>query len=297
MGLFSSLIIYAPHNATLQKINKAPIDKINFTIYSLGKKGQKEKTFFPCLCIHRNVKIIFKDSFYLLLLKTKAFKSDSKDLEDKASFGGSLNNLFFKSLKLLGQRVLKTFFFLEAVNIHQVPATGPFIITANHFSFMDPPVLQAACPRRIHFLMTEKYYNPIWGHWFFKLMGAIPLRENTSYNIGPVKIGLEILKQGNVIGIFPEGGISKTGIIQEGRPGTLLFAQKSNVPLLPAFISGTYVALPKHAKFFRKSKIKVIFGNPITYDELSGGLKGKKGLEEATQNLMKKISDLSQKDK
>ena len=217
-------------------------------------------------------------------------------MEDKASFGGLLNNLFFKSLKFLGHRLLKTFFSFEAVNIHQVPPTGPFIITANHFSFMDPPVLQAACPRRIHFLMTEKYYNPIWGRWFFRLMRAIPVRENTAYNIGPVKIGLEILKHGNVIGIFPEGGISKTGIIQDGRPGTLLLAQKSNVSILPVFISGTYLALPKHAKFFRKANIKVIFGNPITYEELSGGLKGKKGLEEATKNLIKKISDLSQKD-
>ena len=217
-------------------------------------------------------------------------------MEDKASFGGLLNNLFFKSLKFLGHRLLKTFFSFEAVNIHQVLATGPFIITANHFSFMDPPVLQAACPRRIHFLMTEKYYNPIWGRWFFRLLRAIPVRENTAYNIGPVKIGLEILKHGNVIGIFPEGGISKNGIIQEGRPGTLLLAQKSNVSILPAFISGTYLALPKHAKFFRKANIKVIFGNPITYEELSRGVKGKKGLQEATQNLIQKIRDLSRED-
>jgi 1-acyl-sn-glycerol-3-phosphate acyltransferase len=216
-------------------------------------------------------------------------------LENKASFGGVLNNLFFKSLKFFGHRLLKTFFSFETVNIHQVPPTGPIIITANHSSFMDPPVLQAACPRRIHFLMTDKYYNPIWGRWFFRLMGAIPLRENTAYNIGPVKIGLEILKNGNVIGIFPEGGINKTGVIQEGRPGTLLLAQKSNVSILPTFISGTYLALPKHAKFFRKAKIKVIFGKLITYEELSRGVKGKKGLEEATQNLIQKIRDLSQK--
>jgi len=213
-------------------------------------------------------------------------------LKDKASFGGFFNDLFFTALKFLGHRLLKTFFSFEAVNIHLVPATGSFIIAANHFSFMDPPVLQAACPRRIHFLMTEKYYHPIWGRWFFRLMGAIPLRENTAYNIGPVKIGLEILKHGGVIGIFPEGGISKTGIIQSGRPGTLLLAQKSNVSILPAFISGTYLALPKHAKFFRKANIKVIFGNPIRYEELSGG---KKGVEEATRNLIQKLRDLSPK--
>ena len=215
-------------------------------------------------------------------------------MKKKNSFGEIFNNLFFFGLKFLGRVLLKVFFSLEVININHVPATGPFIITANHFSFMDPPVLQAACPRRIYFMMTEKYYRPILGRWFFKLMHAIPLRENTAYNIGPIKIGLKNLHQGNVIGIFPEGGISKTGVIQEGRPGTLLLAQKSNSSILPVFISGTYQALPKPAKFFRKAKIKVIFGNPINYEKLSEGLKGKQGLEKATQNLIQKIRDLAQ---
>ena len=216
-------------------------------------------------------------------------------MKDKALFAELLNNIFFNSLKFLGHSLLRTFFSFEVVNIHQVPAIGPFIIAANHLSFMDPPTLQVACPRRIHFLMTEKYYNPLWGRWFFRLMHAVPVREKTVYNIGPIKIGLEILNQGKVIGIFPEGGISKTGVIQEGRPGTLLLAQKSQVSILPAFISGTYQALPRHARFFRKAKIKVVFGKPITYEKLSGGLKGKKGLEAATKNLIGKISELSQK--
>ncbi|MBW1679559.1 MAG: 1-acyl-sn-glycerol-3-phosphate acyltransferase [Deltaproteobacteria bacterium] len=178
-------------------------------------------------------------------------------------------------------------------NIHHVPTTGPFIITANHSSFMDPPVLQAACPRRIIFMMTEKYYNPIWVRWFFKSMHCIPIREGTPYNIGPLKKGLKVLSQGKVIGIFPEGGISQSGVIRDGRPGTLLLAEKSDAPILPAFISGTYLSLPRDAKFFRKAKIKVIFGSPVIFDELSQGLKGKEGLQMATDNLMRKIKQLS----
>jgi 1-acyl-sn-glycerol-3-phosphate acyltransferase len=216
-------------------------------------------------------------------------------LEDNPSLGCILNFFFFRILKWSGRKILNTFYSFETINTHLVPTAGPFIITANHSSFMDTPVLQIACPRRITFLMTEKYYRLIWGRWFFKLMRAIPVRENTSYNIAPIKAALEVLRDNNVIGIFPEGGISKTGIIQDGRPGTLLLAQKAHVDVLPVYISGTYRALPRHAKFFRKSKIKVIFGPPTTFDELSKNIKGRNGLEVATKNLLHKISELSEK--
>ena len=217
----------------------------------------------------------------------------SSHLNNKFFIAGFLNHLFFKALKYLVVSLLKVFFAFEVRNIHHVPAAGPFIITANHFSFMDPPVLQAACPRRIIFMMIEKYYNPIWVRWFFKSMHCIPIREETPYNIGPLKKGLKVLRQGKVIGIFPEGGISQSGVIRDGRPGTLLLAEKSDAPILPAFISGTYLALPRDAKFFRKAKIKVIFGSPVIFKDLSKGLKGKEGLQIATDNLMRKIKELS----
>ena len=155
---------------------------------------------------------------------------------------------------------------------------------------MDPPVLQAACSRRIVFMMTEKWYNPIWGRWFFRSMHCIPLREGTPYNIGPLKKSLRSLKEGNVIGIFPEGGVSRDGSPREGMPGTLLLAEKSDAPIVPAFISGTYRALPRHARFFRKAKIKVVFGSPVSFGALSKGLRGKESLREASENLMSTIS-------
>ena len=178
-------------------------------------------------------------------------------------------------------------------NTHHVPAIGSFILVANHVSFLDSVVLQAACPRRITFMMAEKYYNPFWGRWFFKLMGYIPLRDDTSYNIGPLKKGLKVLKHGNGIGIFPEGGISPHGELRDARPGTLLLAEKSSAPIVPAFISGTYQALPRHARFFRRAPIKVFFGGHVSFLELSHGLKGKNGLKEASRNLMNVIKALT----
>jgi 1-acyl-sn-glycerol-3-phosphate acyltransferase len=204
----------------------------------------------------------------------------------------SIRHLFYETLKFFVVRLLRLFFSFRVENVHHVPPAGSFILAANHVSFLDSVVLQAACPRRITFMMAEKYYNPIWGRWFFRLMTCIPLRDETSYNIGPLKKGLKILQDGGVIGIFPEGGISPHGEITDAQPGTLLLAEKSSAPVVPAFISGTYQALPRHARFFRRATIRVLFGSQVGYPELSKGLKGKRGLQEASRNLMHAIKAL-----
>jgi 1-acyl-sn-glycerol-3-phosphate acyltransferase len=123
-------------------------------------------------------------------------------------------------------------------------------------------------------------------------MSCIPLRDQSSYNIGALKKGLKVLHGGKGIGIFPEGGISPDGEIKDARPGTLLLAEKSSAPVVPAFISGTYQALPRHARLFRRASIRVLFGSQVSFPELSKGMKGKKGLEEASHNLMNAIKAL-----
>jgi 1-acyl-sn-glycerol-3-phosphate acyltransferase len=204
-----------------------------------------------------------------------------------------LNTVCYKALRSIAVILLKSFFSFRVVNPRLVPTQGPFIVNANHCSFMDPVALQAACPRRIIFMMTEKFYNPLWIRWFFRLMYAIPLRDSTPYNIGPLKKGLRILQEGKAIGIFPEGGISLSGAVQEGRPGTMLLAQKSQASLVPAFISGTHQALPRNARFLHKAKIAVIFGEPVGFEDLCRGSKGQEGLQRATESLMQRIKDLA----
>lgn len=204
-----------------------------------------------------------------------------------------ISTLLFQFLRFLVVPVLKTSFTFSVQNAHYLPAHGPYIVTANHVSFMDPLVLQCACPHRISFLMTEKYYNPFFARWFFNLMLCIPLREESVYNIRAIRKGLRILRNGCVVGIFPEGGISPEGLLGNGRPGSMLLAQKADVPIVPAYINGTFQALPRHARFFRKAAITVIFGEPLTFAQISDGMPRKKGLHAATSILMEKIGSLS----
>ena len=204
-----------------------------------------------------------------------------------------ISAFLFWILRRLSLIVLKYCFKFKVRNTDAVPRSGPFIIIANHVSFMDPVVLQAACPARIVFLMTERYYNPILVRWFFSLMCCIPLNEDTPYNIRALRRALESLEQGNVIGIFPEGSISREGVLRDAMPGTLLLAQKTGAPIVPAYIEGTYDALPRHARFFHKATISVVFGKPLRYHNLAKRQPGKKGLETAKKNLMESIVKLA----
>ncbi|OOP57955.1 MAG: hypothetical protein AYP45_00540 [Candidatus Brocadia carolinensis] len=159
---------------------------------------------------------------------------------------------------------------------------------------MDPVALQSMFPRRIAFMMTELYYESR-GKWLFQLLHCICVREKGS-NRAALKQGLEVLNKNNVLGIFPEGGVSREGLLQEGNPGIGFLAVKSGAPVIPAFISGTYQALPKGAKIPKISRITIIFGKPMTFASV-GDPEKKKGIEEITRMIMEYIEKLSFSDK
>lgn len=210
--------------------------------------------------------------------------------QNKLNIPGFLNDCFFFVLKATGVLLLKILYRAESECLEKIPVKGPLIVAANHFSYMDPTVLQSMFPRRISFMMTEIYYEGR-GKWLFQLLHCICVKEEGS-NIAALKGGMEVLKKNGVVGIFPEGGVSKEGRLQEGNPGIGFLALKSGVPVIPAFISGTYEALPKGAIIPKISKIKVVFGKPITF-RTTNGKATKKGIIEVTQQIMKQIEALS----
>ncbi len=201
-----------------------------------------------------------------------------------------LNNCFFFVLKAIGVVLLKVFFPIEVENRGQIPLRGPLIVAANHFSYMDPIVLQVIFPRRISFMMTEIYYEGRW-KWFFKILRCICVREKGS-NRAALKEGIEVLKKNSVLGIFPEGGVSREGRLQEGNPGVGFLVVKSSAPVIPAFITGTYEALPKGARIPKISPIKVTFGRPLVFDT-SENKENKRGIVEITRSIMEHIEKLS----
>ncbi|OHB85176.1 MAG: hypothetical protein A3J73_05900 [Planctomycetes bacterium RIFCSPHIGHO2_02_FULL_38_41] len=205
------------------------------------------------------------------------------------NFLNILNDCFFLMIKAIGVILLKVFYHTRVENRGFIPLDGPLIVAANHFSYLDPIVLQSVFPRRISFMMTELYYEGR-GKWLFKLLRCICVKEKGA-NIGALKAGIAALKKDGVLGIFPEGGVSKEGRLQEGNPGIGFLAIKSGVPVIPAFISGTYEALPKGAKIPKISKIKVTFGKPMRFK--NNRCIEKQNVLEITKQIMEQIERLS----
>lgn len=201
-----------------------------------------------------------------------------------------LNNCFFSILKVTGILLLKLFFHIEAKSDGRIPLSGPLIVAANHFSYMDPVALQSIFPRRISFMMTELFYEGR-GKWLFQLLRCICVKGRGS-NIAALKAGITVLKNNGVIGIFPEGGVSREGRLQEGISGIGFLVKKSGAAVIPAFIFGTYEALPKGAKLPKPSRIKIIFGKPMLFKEGGNGSQGQT-ITEITGQIMKQIEQLS----
>ena len=122
-----------------------------------------------------------------------------------------------------------------------IPTTGAAILACNHVSFVDAVLLMAASPRPIVFVMDHRIFKmPVLG-WFFKLAKAIPIapksEDPAAYEAAFIAAG-KVLKAGDMLAIFPEGGITKDGTLQEFKGGIMKILEQAKVqgiepPVIP----------------------------------------------------------------
>lgn len=147
-----------------------------------------------------------------------------------------------------------------------VPRKGAVILAANHLSAFDPPFFAIAFRRRITALANARYFESKNG-WFFRGMGQIPLvpGDDASKELA-FESARDLLGDGKIVGIFPEGNRSRDGRLHKGRLGVAVLARETGVPVVPAGIVGTYDVFPKGArkpKMFRRITIHV--GEALTH--------------------------------
>lgn len=201
--------------------------------------------------------------------------------------------MVYKISRSIAKVIARFYFRVRVVGREHIPQTGPCLLVANHASFLDPFVIGAAAPRTIHYITYAFfYYHPVC-HWFCKRAHCIPIKKEGN-DVSALKQTLRLLKQGEIVGIFPEGARSKDGKIGKTEPGTALIALKSNVPILPAGIQGTYEAFPKGAKFPKPRQITISFGRPFFLtDYICNAEKMNTELQQqAMYAIMKKIAEL-----
>lgn len=174
------------------------------------------------------------------------------------------------------------------------PPHGPYVLAANHTSFVDPLVLGAATSARIVYMMTEVVWRSRGFGWFYRWNRAIPIRARGG-NRDAMRAARAVLQQGRVLGIFPEGGLSRDGLPMLGSPGAVSLVLQENVPIVPVGILGAHAAMPPGAAWPRPRRITIRFGAamlPAEFDAMGGGDRRVR-LREATATIMRRIAALT----
>lgn len=204
---------------------------------------------------------------------------------------GVLSNALFWLFWAVFGLPLRLWFRLRIVG--SPPMRGAYVLAANHTSFLDPLLIGACLRRRIVFLMTAVVWRSAAFGWFYRWNKAIPLQA-TGGNRDALRAARLVLQQGRVVGIFPEGGLSRDGLPMLGNPGAVSLVLNEGVPIVPVGIVGAHEAMPPGRLLPRPRQITVRFGAPITAAELDAGGSDRRGrLQAATSLIMGRIAELT----
>jgi 1-acyl-sn-glycerol-3-phosphate acyltransferase len=159
---------------------------------------------------------------------------------------------------------VKPFFRVRSEGIENVPRSGPFILAANHVSYVDPLVLAITCPRPIRFIMLREFWEKPFIGWVCRKAGSFPV-DPLGPTTAALRSAMTVLHGGKVLGIFPEGGRSPDGRLLPGKAGVALLVLKTGLPLVPAAILGADRAYSRKMLLPRPYRITVRYGAPLTF--------------------------------
>jgi 1-acyl-sn-glycerol-3-phosphate acyltransferase len=179
---------------------------------------------------------------------------------------------------------------VEFSGAEHLPAEGGLIVATNHMSRVDTLLLFLNPARKdITALVADKYKKyPIF-NWILNVGGIIWLDRDKA-DFGAFRLAADALKSGRALGIAPEGTRSQTGQLLEGKPGTVLLAQRANVPIVPVAIAGTEVFF-RRLLTFRRPQVKITFGPAFTLPPLDRANRDE-SLRQMTEEIMVRIAVL-----
>lgn len=170
-------------------------------------------------------------------------------------------------------------FRVKKVGEENIKKEGAYIICANHRSNWDPPILVSSTKRLTYVMAKEELFKNNLIKWFAKKCCVFPVKRG-KMDLESMKFALKILKDGQILVIFPEGtrnGLSKNGRAQNG---AAFMALRTGVPVIPVGVQGTLK--PFH-------KIKLNYGKPLDFSEYKTNKPEKELLDKVSKEIMDNI--------
>jgi 1-acyl-sn-glycerol-3-phosphate acyltransferase len=180
---------------------------------------------------------------------------------------GHHRNAVWRTLQWICQNVFAVWLKYRARGIENLPS-GPALIIANHQSFLDPLLIGLPLQRPVSFLARDTLFKvPLIG-WILRSTYVMPIRREAA-GMESLRVSLQRLEEGYLVGVFPEGTRSHDGRLGVMKPGVVALVRRAQVPLIPVALSGTFEAMPRGAFFLRPRPVRVVFGTPISVEELA----------------------------
>jgi 1-acyl-sn-glycerol-3-phosphate acyltransferase len=183
--------------------------------------------------------------------------------------------------------------------LEHIPEDGPAILASNHLSFSDSFFLPLVVDRRITFLAKSDYFTgPGLRGWltkqFFSGVGQVPIdRSGGRASMAAIDTGVGVLREGNLLGIYPEGTRSPDGRLYRGRTGPARMALAAPAPVIPVAMIGTEQIQPTGQKIPNIYPLTIRIGAPLDFSRYAGMEEDRFVLRSMTDEIMYELMELS----
>jgi 1-acyl-sn-glycerol-3-phosphate acyltransferase len=181
--------------------------------------------------------------------------------------------------------VVRLLFSVRCYGAERIPASGELVLCCNHQSLWDSILLAVPCGRQIHYMAKSELFSQ-HGILFAKLLrafGAFPVKRNQA-DLGAIRHTLELLKAGEIVGIFPQGGCVREDLPFASKSGAVRIAARSGAPILPAAIRWA-------GRFGPRRRVELRFGEAIERSEYPKK-NGSVDVQELNRLLIRRINEL-----
>jgi len=198
--------------------------------------------------------------------------------------------------------LLTTVFRPWVKGLENVPRTGPLIVVCNHLSFVDSVFLPLMIDRQMAFLAKSDYFTGkgIKG-WFIRFFmtsaGQLPIdRSGGKASEASLNAGLQVLAEGGVLAIYPEGTRSPDGRMYRGRTGVARIILEAHVPVIPAAVIGTEKVMPLGSNIPKVHRVGVVIGEPLDFSRFEGMETDRFVLRSITDEIIYEMNALSEQE-
>ncbi|MFO7294462.1 MAG: lysophospholipid acyltransferase family protein [Clostridia bacterium] len=190
--------------------------------------------------------------------------------------------MFYKFARAIVRPIMFLLFRIRVEGLENFPMEGKTIVYANHISWLDPVIIGCVLPRQVFFMAKAELFKIPLLRTVIRYLGAFPVNRGSA-DLSAIKHSLQVLNEGKVFGIFPEGTRNKTGFLQSFSHGIASIAHKSRAKVLPVAIVGQY-------RLFRPMTIKI--GKPLNFDDYFAQKSNTELLERMANQMEQALRDL-----